>query len=100
MVTTTLPKPSQSLLIEGLVQIVDDDESIRRSLSRLFRSVHLLAETYDSAQAFLEQAKPYAGPVCLVLDVQLPELDGLELQKTLAAREVQIVFLTGHGDMP
>src|SRR5690348_7877933 len=84
---------------EGLVQIVDDEELIRRSLSRLFRSAHLLAETYDSAQAFLEQAKPYAGPLCLVLDVQLPGLDGLELQRTLATREVQIIFLTGHGDV-
>jgi len=97
---TTLPKLSRPLLSESLVQIVDDDESIRRSLSRLFRSAHLLVEAYDSAQAFLEQAKPYAGPLCLVLDVQLPGFGGLELQRKIAVRGVQIIFLTGHGDIP
>ena len=97
---TTLPKLSGPLLSECLVQVVDDDESIRRSLSRLFRSAHLLAEVYDSAQAFLEQAKPHAGPQCLVLDVQLPGTDGLDLQRTIAKRGIQIIFLTAYGDIP
>ena len=96
---TTLPKLSRPLLSECLVQVVDDDESIRRSLSRLFRSAHLLAEVYDSAQAFLE-AKPHAGPLCLVLDMQLPGTDGLDLQRTIAKRGIQIIFLTAYGDIP
>ncbi len=83
----------------ALVCIVDDDESVRRGLARLFRSAHLSAETFPSAHAYLDRAD-HDGPTCLVLDVQMPELDGLTLQKTLAHREAQIVFLTGHGDVP
>jgi two-component system response regulator FixJ len=78
---------------------VDDDESIRRSLARLFRSVHLSAETFASAQSYLDR-EPYDGPSCLVLDVQMPGQGGLELQQQLADREAQIVFLTGQGDIP
>lgn len=84
---------------DGLVCIVDDDESVRRSLARLFRSARVLAETFPSATTFLERA-PHDGPSCLVLDVHMPGIDGLELQRTLAAREAQIVFLTGRGDVP
>ena len=84
---------------EALVCVVDDDEAIRRSLSRLFRSVRLQAEAFPSATAFL-QREPYEGPSCVVLDLRMPGVDGLELQGTLAAREEQIVFLTGHGDVP
>lgn len=84
---------------EGRVCIVDDDASIRRSLARLFRSVRLPVETFDSAQAYLAEAA-HDGPSCLVLDVQMPGIDGIELQQTLANREAQIVFLTGHGDVP
>jgi FixJ family two-component response regulator len=82
-----------------LVCVVDDEESIRRSLSRLFRSARLPAETFASAQAYLGRV-PHDGPSCLVLDVQLPGLDGLELQHALAERKEQIVFITGHGDVP
>ena len=84
---------------DALVYIVDDDESIRRGLSRLFRSVRLPAETFGSAQAYLDRAT-HTGPSCLVLDVRMPGLDGLELQQTLSQRDAQIVFLTGHGDVP
>jgi two-component system response regulator FixJ len=84
---------------DALVCVVDDDESIRRGLSRLFRSAHLVVETFPSAHAFLER-DDHDGPICLVLDVQIPELDGLTLQQTLAHRAAQIVFLTGHGDVP
>lgn len=84
---------------DALVFIVDDDESILRSLGRLFRSVRLASEAYASATAFLERA-PYPGPCCVVLDVCMPGLDGLELQQALADRETQVVFLTGHGDVP
>jgi FixJ family two-component response regulator len=79
--------------------VVDDDESIRRSLSRLFRSLGLPAETFPSANSYLERPL-HEGPSCLVLDVQMPGLDGLELQQTLVRREAQIVFITGHGDVP
>jgi FixJ family two-component response regulator len=96
-------KPSRSSLanppVNGLVCVVDDEESIRRSLSRLFRSASLPAQTFVSAQAYLDRAA-YDGPSCLVLDVHLPDLDGLELQQALADRKEQIVFITGHGDVP
>ena len=82
-----------------LVYIVDDDESVRRGLSRLFRSARFPAETFASAQAYLDRAT-HDGPSCLVLDVQLPGLDGLQLQQALADGKEQIVFITGHGDVP
>lgn len=84
---------------DALVCIVDDDESIRHSLARLFRSARLPAETFASGKALLDRAA-HDGPSCLVLDVQMPGLDGLELQQALADRAAQIVFLTGHGDVP
>ncbi|HEY5705321.1 MAG TPA: response regulator [Terrimicrobiaceae bacterium] len=83
----------------GLVFVVDDDESVRRSLSRLLRSARLPAETFGSAQAYLDRAI-YDRPSCLVLDVRLPDLDGLALQRALADREEQIVFISGHSDVP
>jgi two-component system, LuxR family, response regulator FixJ len=95
-------KPSRFSLpppLDALVFVVDDDEAIRRSLSRLFRSTGMPAETFPSARSYLERAQ-HNGPSCLVLDLRMPEIDGLELQQTLARREVQIVFLTGHGDIP
>jgi FixJ family two-component response regulator len=81
------------------VCVVDDDESIRRSLARLFRSARLPVETLPTARAYLDR-EPHAGPTCLVLDVRMPGLDGLELQEALKGREEQIVFITGHGDVP
>jgi len=82
----------------ALVCVIDDDESIRRSLARLFRSARVPAETLSSAQAYLDRA-PHPGPTCLVLDLQMPEIDGLKLQAALAGREEQIVFLSGQGDV-
>jgi FixJ family two-component response regulator len=82
-----------------LICIVDDDESIRRSLARLFRSARLTAETFASGRDLLRRAA-HDGPSCLVLDVRMPGLDGLELQQALVDRDAQIVFLTGHGDVP
>jgi FixJ family two-component response regulator len=84
---------------DALICIVDDDEPIRRGLARLFRSMRLTAETFSSAQAYLDRPA-HNGPTCVVLDVQMPGLDGLELQQALSLREAQIVFLTGHGDVP
>ena len=79
--------------------VVDDDESVRRGLSRLFRSADLRAEAFASAKAFLARSE-HDGPWCLVLDVRMPGLDGLELQRALAGRGAQIVFLTGQGNVP
>lgn len=79
--------------------IVDDDESIRRSLARLFRSARVTAEAFPSARAFLDHPA-HDGPLCVVLDVQMPGFDGIELQQALAGCAAQIVFLTGHGDVP
>ncbi|RYD81292.1 MAG: response regulator transcription factor [Verrucomicrobiaceae bacterium] len=84
---------------EALVCVVDDDDSLRQSLIRLFRSVCLPAEAFASAQAFLDRER-HDGPLCLVLDVQMPGLDGLQLQQILTYRKVPIVFLTGNGDVP
>jgi FixJ family two-component response regulator len=83
----------------ALVCVIDDDDSVRRSLTRLFRSVRLEAEAFHSAPDYLQRIS-HDGPVCLVLDVQMPGHGGLELQQALADRAAQIVFLTGHGDVP
>jgi len=84
-----------------LIYVVDDDASVREALSSLIRSVGLRVEAFASAQEFL--AHPQAdAPSCLVLDVQLPGLSGLDLQQELAKADIQIpiIFLTGHGDIP
>jgi DNA-binding NtrC family response regulator len=85
----------------GLVFIVDDDRHTRESLSNLIRSAGLSAQTFSSAQEFLAAERPN-GPGCLVLDVQLPGLSGLDLQQELAKAGVKIpiIFITGHGDIP
>jgi FixJ family two-component response regulator len=81
--------------------VVDDDPSIRDALTSLLRSVGLGVETFGSAQAFLRHPRPDASG-CLVLDVRLPGLSGLDLQRELAAAEMTmpIIFITGHGDIP
>jgi FixJ family two-component response regulator len=88
-------------LPEAVVHVVDDDESIRRSLSGLLRSVGLCVTTYSSAQDFLA-ADPPDTPGCLVLDMHLPGLSGLKLQRALVGtdRALPIIFLTGRGDIP
>ena len=84
-----------------LVCVVDDDQSVRRSLRRLFKSAGYAAETFASAEDYLAR-EIFEGPICLVLDVRMPGLNGLELQKTLETREgcEQIVFISGHNDVP
>lgn len=86
---------------KAAIAIVDDDESAREGLSSLIRSAGFDVETYASAQEFLSRPGTEA-PACLVLDLQLPGLTGLELQKRMAAvgLEIPIVFLTGHGNIP
>src|SRR5262245_6475583 len=85
----------------ALVYVVDDDESVRRALGGLVRSAELTVQTFPSAQEFLAFSRPDVSS-CLVLDVQLPGLSGLDLQEELAKADVQIpiIFLTGHGDIP
>src|SRR5882724_661541 len=83
------------------VFVVDDDASVREALESLLRSAGFAVETFASAQEFL--ARPPADlPGCLVLDVGLPDLSGLDLQQRMAEmnREIPIVFITGHGDVP
>ncbi|HXY13654.1 MAG TPA: response regulator [Terriglobales bacterium] len=84
-----------------VIAIVDDDPSAREGLSSLIRSAGLQVETFASAQEFLARPGPEA-PSCLVLDLQLPGLSGLDLQKRMieAKLEIPIVFLTGHGNIP
>jgi FixJ family two-component response regulator len=84
-----------------VIAIVDDDPSVREGLESLIRSAGWRAETFGSAQEFLARAGSEA-PSCLILDLQLPGLSGLDLQKRMAevALEIPIVFLTGHGDIP
>jgi FixJ family two-component response regulator len=86
---------------DPIVFVVDDDPSIRDALTSLIRSVGLHVETFGSAQAFLRHPRPDASG-CLVLDVRLPGLSGLDLQRELAAAEMTmpIIFITGHGDIP
>jgi RNA polymerase sigma factor (sigma-70 family) len=86
---------------EALVFVVDDDASLRASLQDLLASVGLRVVACASAQEFLRRPRP-EGPSCLVLDVRLPGLSGLELQRQLVAgdRDMPIIFITGHGDIP
>jgi FixJ family two-component response regulator len=81
--------------------VVDDDQSIRRALGRLFKSAGYAAETFASAEDYLVR-EIFEGPICLVLDVRMPGLNGLGLQQALETRGAceQIVFITGHGDVP
>ena len=84
-----------------IVFIVDDDVSVRESLELLVRNENWKPETFASAQEFLNYPRKLA-PSCLVLDLSLPGLNGLELQKQLAAEPIDmpIIFITGHGDVP
>jgi FixJ family two-component response regulator len=86
---------------EPTVFVIDDDPSFRRSTERLIRSAGFKVQTFGAATEFLRCQRPDA-PGCLVLDVRLPGLSGLELQRELAKSGVQIpiIFMTGHGDIP
>lgn len=84
---------------DSLVCVVDDDESTRRCLERLFRTASYPVKTFASAGEYLE-IETHPGAVCLVLEVHLPGMDGFELQTTLGGRHEQIVFHSSHGDVP
>ncbi|MGD0208456.1 MAG: response regulator transcription factor [Verrucomicrobiota bacterium] len=85
-----------------IVFVVDDDASVRKSLSRLLRSGGYTAETFASATEFLASGRHQQSPACLVLDVRMPGLTGMELQERLRALKstLAIIFITGHGDIP
>jgi two-component system response regulator FixJ len=92
---------SNSMEEQALVYVVDDDRAVRDSLGLLLRSVGIANETYESAGAFLDAYEP--GRVsCLVADIRMPGMSGLELQRELNDRKVRIplIFITGHGDVP
>lgn len=83
------------------VFIVDDDRGVRQAVQDLVESVGLLAESFATSQEFLDRA-PTAGPSCLVLDVRLPQMSGLDFQRKLARAGIRIpiIFITAHGDIP
>jgi len=87
--------------VSPLVFVVDDDPSVRKSLTRLLTSSGYEVEAFASAREFLAR-EPHPGPCCLILDVRMPGLTGLELQERLVAggRRMSIVFVTGHVDVP
>jgi len=86
---------------EPMVFVVDDDNSVRKALERLLRSVGMNVDTFGTAKEFLSRPR-YEGPSCLVLDVRMPGLSGLDLQEELAKADIAlpIIFMTGHGTIP
>ena len=86
---------------DPIVFVIDDDALIRDGIQSLIRSIGLRAQTFASAPEFMQAKRPDA-PACLILDVRMPGLSGLDLQRQLAGAEIQIliIFITGHGDIP
>ena len=97
----TRQRGSTPTLCAPIVCVIDDEESVRRSIARLVRSVHLDVETFASAQEYL-QRKLGDRPTCLIVDVRMPGLSGLDLQEDLLAHGLTqpIIFITGHGTIP
>ena len=83
------------------VFVIDDDESVRRGLKRLLRSANYETEVFKSASDFLARP-PHPGPACVIVDVQMPGINGIDFQQALIQRrrEEQLVFITGHGNIP
>jgi FixJ family two-component response regulator len=83
------------------VFVIDDDASVRKSLKRLLDAAHHKTEVFKSASEFLSRS-PHPGPSCIIVDVRMPGVTGIDLQKTLidTGREEQLVFITAHGDIP
>jgi FixJ family two-component response regulator len=84
----------------SLVFAIDDDKSVRKGLTRLLRSAGYKSEIFESASDFLEREQ-HTGPACVIVDVRMPGLNGMDLQETLiqSQREEQLIFITGHGDI-
>ena len=87
--------------LNGVVFVIDDDEAVRKSLKRLLRAADYETEVFDSAANYLARP-PDARPSCSIVDVQMPGLNGIELQEALIKRrrEEQLIFITGHGNIP
>ncbi len=85
----------------AMVFVIDDDQSMRKSLERLLDAARYKVELFKSASEFLSRSA-HAGPSCVIVDVRMPELNGIDFQKALieGGREEQLVFITGHGDVP
>ena len=85
----------------AMVFVIDDDQSMRKSLERLLDAACYKVELFKSASEFLSRSA-HAGPSCVIVDVRMPELNGIDFQKALieGGREEQLVFITGHGDVP
>src|SRR5215831_4511286 len=85
----------------SLIFAIDDDPSVRKGLSRLLRAAGYKSEIFSSAAEFLAR-DPHPGPSCLIVDVRMPGLDGIDLQEALIQRrrEEQLIFITGHGNIP
>ena len=94
-------KPKMASAEIPTVFVVDDDANVRASIQGLLKSVGLQSEGFETAEQFL-QRKPSEGPSCLVLDVSLPGMSGLDVQQQLrnAALQIPIIFVTGYGDIP
>ena len=86
---------------ESRVFVVDDDAAVRESLAMLLKLAGFAVVPYDSAKRFLEEAQPSA-PDCLIADIRMPEMDGMELQQELIRRKstLPVIIVTGHGDVP
>lgn len=85
-----------------LIHIVDDEDALRRALAFLLEGAGWQVAAYDSAEAFLSAWTPGSPPGCLILDIRMPMMSGLELQRVLKERDIRlpIIFLTGHADVP
>jgi FixJ family two-component response regulator len=88
--------------LSATVFLVDDDASVRRALARLIKSASYRVEAFASARDFLDRRPATDGPACLVLDIRMPGLTGLDLQGELQGKDsiLPIIFITGHGDIP
>jgi FixJ family two-component response regulator len=101
----TCALPDTGLLSMGklkpFVVVVDDDESVSRAIKRLLRSIGIASETFASGDAFLDALAsiPSYEPDCVILDVQMPGLNGLEVQQRLAGRAIPVIFITAHDEI-
>ena len=89
------------MTLDAMVFVIDDDDSVRKSLGRMLDAAHYSVELFKSASEFLSRPA-HPGPSCVIVDVQMPGLTGMDLQRALIedSREEQLVFITGHGDVP
>ena len=87
--------------LKPFVVVVDDDESVSRAIKRLLRAIGIATETFASGDAFLEvlSSMPSYRPDCLILDVQMPGLNGLEVQRRLSGSGIPVIFITAHDDI-